>query len=599
LKYGLGVDLGTSFTRAAISRGGQSRMISLTEQSFLMPAVVQVRPDGSLIAGEAATRDEDPTAISRDFKRRLGDPTPLMIGGQLHSAVSLLAATLSSVIDTLTEAEGEAPDRLVLTCPAVWGPYRQEHFQEVPRQAGLSDVTVVTEPVAAATHYAARQKLAEGDVVAIYDLGGGTFDTTVAARTRTGIDIMGVPEGVEWVGGIDFDEAVFNHVDLETGGAFSALDPEDKAGAIALDRIRAECIRAKERLSRDEAVNIPVLLPNRHTQVRLTRAQFEDMIRPAIESTVAALRRTLESATVAPKDLASVLLVGGSSRIPLVSRMLSQDLGRPVLVDPYPQHCVALGAAAIAGRGLAVTANRSTLRSGGRRRRRLVAVTATTALLVGAGLYTALDSRTQENTGNRAPAGVVPDQTVSASPTATPSRTAKPSAKPTSKPPTPSKPFASIQAGTSRATTASASSSQVTAAAVRAPDSPKLPVTDTTVHSLGLCLDVANAQAKDGAEIHLADCNGSAAQIWTLGTDNTFRALGRCMDVSADPTVSAPVETETCDDLAAQRWTMTDSTIVNQKSGLCLTVNGDPSLNRGGLIMDSCHGGDSQTWTLP
>jgi molecular chaperone DnaK (HSP70) len=210
----------------------------------------------------------------------------------------------------------------------------------------------MTEPEAAATHYARRMRLSRGDLVAVYDLGGGTFDTTVAQTTATGITTVGAPEGIEWVGGADFDAAIFTHVDRTMNGAYSALDRNDPAAAIALDRIRLACVQAKETLSREEAATIPVMLPYRHTQVRITRNEFESMIRPAITSTLEAVGRSMKSAGVAPEDLAAVLLVGGSSRIPLVSRMLSQELGRPVLIDRHPQHCVALGAATVAGAAL-------------------------------------------------------------------------------------------------------------------------------------------------------------------------------------------------------------------------------------------------------
>src|SRR4051794_23606365 len=172
--YGLGVDLGTSFTGAAISRGGRSHMVALSDSAMLMPSVVRVEPDGSLVAGDGLgpLDDADPNHVGREFKRRLGDPTPLILGGQPHSAVSLLAATLKSVVSRVTRLEGEAPERVTLTYPAVWGQYRREQFDEVPRRAGLDLdlVTIVTEPEAASAHYASRRSLSEGDTVAVYDL---------------------------------------------------------------------------------------------------------------------------------------------------------------------------------------------------------------------------------------------------------------------------------------------------------------------------------------------------------------------------------------------------------------------------------------------
>ena len=129
------------------------------------------------------------------------------------------------------------------------------------------------------------------------------------------------------------------------GAAWDALDPDDPAVQTAVAGLRRECTAAKETLSADTEVMIPVLLPGLHTMVRLGRAEFEDMIRPAVAETVEALRRAVASAEVEPGDLDAVLLVGGSSRIPLVAQLVSAELGRPVAVDADPKAVVAAGAA--------------------------------------------------------------------------------------------------------------------------------------------------------------------------------------------------------------------------------------------------------------
>ena len=110
----------------------------------------------------------------------------------------------------------------------------------------------------------------------------------------------------------------------------------------ALARLRRDCIEAKEALSYDTEVMVPVALPTLHTRVRLNRSEFETMITPALLETIAALRRALRSAGVEPAQLRSILLAGGSSRIPLVSQLLSVEFGRPVVLDP-PEHSIALG----------------------------------------------------------------------------------------------------------------------------------------------------------------------------------------------------------------------------------------------------------------
>ncbi|NMH99992.1 Hsp70 family protein [Pseudonocardia acidicola] len=351
--YSLGVDLGTTFVAAAIAHESQVEMVTLGDRSVVAPAVVYLREDGTIVTGDAAVRRavSNPDRVGREFKRRLGDPTPVMLGNTPHAVGALLGALLHDVLHKVIETEGGPPERVVLTHPANWGPFRRELFEDVPEAAGLTGLTTwrtVSEPEAAAAHYAATRRLNDGETVAVYDLGGGTFDATILSKGPEGIEILGTPEGIERLGGVDFDEAVMSYVNVSSGGALSELDMGDPATAIALARLRQDCVLAKEALSVDTETTIPVFLPHRHFEVRLTRPEFEGMLRAPIESTVAALSRTLRSAQVTPEQLSAVLLVGGSSRIPLVGRMLTEQLGRPTVVDTHPKHAVALGAATLA-----------------------------------------------------------------------------------------------------------------------------------------------------------------------------------------------------------------------------------------------------------
>ncbi|HEY2222520.1 Hsp70 family protein [Actinomycetospora sp.] len=352
MTFVLGVDLGTTFTAAAVGRGDQTEMVPLGDRSAAIPSVVMIREDGTSVVGDAAHRRAaaQPARVAREVKRRLGDPTPLILGGEPHSAAQILSRLLRAAVDAAVERENRRPDGIVLTYPANWGPYKRELFESVPRLADLTKVSMVTEPEAAAAHYASTARVPQGSVVAVYDLGGGTFDATVLRQLEDGFEFLGPPEGIEGLGGIDFDEAVFAHVDRNLDGALSALDLDDPKAAASLVRVRQDCVLAKEALSGDTETSVPVMLPDRHTEVRLTRGEFEEMIRAPIEATVSALRRALTAADIAPEDLSNVLLVGGSSRIPLVSQMLSAELGRPTAVDTHPKHAVALGAAMLAGR---------------------------------------------------------------------------------------------------------------------------------------------------------------------------------------------------------------------------------------------------------
>ncbi len=351
--YSLGVDLGTTFVAAAVASATRVEMFTLGDRSVVTPAIVYLREDGVLVTGEAAglRAVSSPDRVSREFKRRLGNPTPVILGGQPHTVTALLGTLLRDVVQKVIETEGEPPDNVVLTHPANWGPFRRALFEEVPQYAGLENPPMVTEPEAAAAHYAASRLLADGETVAVYDLGGGTFDATVLRARPGGVEILGTPEGIERLGGVDFDESILSYVDYTADGALSELDMRDPHTIVALARLRQDCILAKEALSVDTETILPVFLPGRHFDVRITRSDFEDMVRAPIESTIGALSRTLLSAQVLPTDLSAVLLVGGSSRIPLIARMVTAELGCHTVVDTHPKYAVALGAATLAVAG--------------------------------------------------------------------------------------------------------------------------------------------------------------------------------------------------------------------------------------------------------
>jgi actin-like ATPase involved in cell morphogenesis len=357
MTYHLGIDLGTTYTAAATHEAGRIEVVPLGDRGPAIPSVLYLRPDGNIVAGDAANRHAvtEPERIAREFKRRLGDPTPILLGGAPTPPELLTGHLLRWVYDTVVRAKGQAPVKVALTHPANWGPYKRDLLLRAAEAAGLADITLATEPQAAAISYANQERVDPGAVIAVYDLGGGTFDAAVLRKEAdSSFTILGSPEGIERLGGIDFDSAVFAHVTQSLEGVFDDLDPEDEATVAAVARLRQECTQAKEALSLDTEAVIPVLLPNTQTEVRATRAELEGMIRPPLMETVTAMERALRSAQLAPTDVSHILLVGGSSRIPMVAQMVSSHLGRPVAVDAHPKHAIALGAAIVAARAAGV-----------------------------------------------------------------------------------------------------------------------------------------------------------------------------------------------------------------------------------------------------
>jgi molecular chaperone DnaK (HSP70) len=350
MAYSLGIDLGTTYSAAAIARGDRLEIFQLGERAATIPSIVLLRADGEVLTGEAAERRAlaEPTRTGREFKRRLGDPTPIILGGTPYGAEALLAHLLRAIVGRVTQQQGEPPTAIALCHPAAWSAYKIDLLQQAVRQADIGPVTLLTEPEAAALDYARQERVPSGSIIAVYDFGGGTFDATILRKTDTGFEALGQPEGLERLGGIDFDEALFRRAMGHVQSQGVTIDANEPATMAALARLRDECRRAKEALSSDTDATIPVFLPGFQSEMRLTRAEFEDMIRPRIHETISALGRATRSAGLEASDIDRVLLVGGSSRIPLVAEMVREATGRPVAVDAHPKHTMALGAAYVA-----------------------------------------------------------------------------------------------------------------------------------------------------------------------------------------------------------------------------------------------------------
>jgi molecular chaperone DnaK (HSP70) len=209
VKYGLGVDLGTTYTAAAVYVGDRVETVQLGTKRAEMPSAVYLTEDGAVLVGEAAERRgaADPGRLAREFKRRLGDPVPVRLGGTPYSAHLLTARVLEQIVRVVTGQQEGPPAATMVTHPANWGPYKRELLEQAVR---LADVTagLCAEPYAAAVRYAAGQRVGVDEIVAVYDLGGGTFDAAVLRKTTGGFELLGQSEGIEQLGGVDFDEAI-------------------------------------------------------------------------------------------------------------------------------------------------------------------------------------------------------------------------------------------------------------------------------------------------------------------------------------------------------------------------------------------------------
>ena len=344
--YRLGVDLGTTFTAAAVAGEHPPSMLGLGNRTLQVPSVLFLQPSGEFLVGETAERRGavEPDRVAREFKRRIGDHVPILIAGSPHSPQSLMAHLLRWVVESASAQLGGRPETITVTHPASWGGFRLELLGQVLSLADVRNAQTCPEPLAAAVQYASHTRVPVGSHLAVYDLGGGTFDVCILEKSGDGFAILGAPEGIEHLGGMDFDEAVFHYVLNGLGERAAGLDLDDAASATALTRLRRDCVEAKEALSSDVETVIPVALPGLTETARLTRHELNELIRPALSETVAALGRALRSAGVAPVDLRAIVLVGGSSRIPLVTELLRAEFAVPTALDTHPKHDIALGA---------------------------------------------------------------------------------------------------------------------------------------------------------------------------------------------------------------------------------------------------------------
>jgi molecular chaperone DnaK len=358
MTYWLGIDLGTTYTAAALCRPAmgelQSQVVPLGSRSPAVPSVLFLAGDGSLLVGEAAERYAltDPDRVVREFKRRIGDEIPLLVGGKPWPAQELAAVLVHRVWQQVNEREAGLPEGVALTYPASWGPYKISLFEQAMRAARIGEMTrlgkmeLLSEPQAAAIGYASQAQVETGARLAVYDLGGGTFDAAVIRKdSPTAFTLLGKPEGVDGLGGVTFDEMLFEHVCAAAGVPLTKINPNDPRIVPEVARLRRACTEAKEALSVDTDTTIPVALGGVRQRVRVTRAEFEEMIRPELDRTIEALHRALESAAVDGTQLDAILLVGGSSRIPLVSQLISAEFGRAPAIDDDPKTTVAQGAA--------------------------------------------------------------------------------------------------------------------------------------------------------------------------------------------------------------------------------------------------------------
>jgi len=351
----VGIDLGTTNSELAIYRDGRPEVQADSAGRLILPSVVGLAQDGSLLVGEEARNQYilHPERTVRSIKRLMGSDRKVSLGGRDYKPQDVSAMILRRLKEIAEERLGAPVRKAVITVPAFFSDAQRQATREAGEIAGLEVARIVNEPTAAALVYEAAQQ--QGKRVLVYDLGGGTFDVSVV-RIEDGVVEVIASHGNNHLGGDDFDhkivEHVLDHLKIEHRADVSE-DPQ------AMARIHRAAESAKKHLSDHPFARIeeeylaevdgrPV-----HLALELARTDYEEMIAPFIEETLSAIHIALESAALTASQIEEILLVGGATRTPLIRNRLLEVFGRPARGEVDPDLCVAMGAAiqgaAIAG----------------------------------------------------------------------------------------------------------------------------------------------------------------------------------------------------------------------------------------------------------
>ncbi len=355
----VGIDLGTTNSLAAIRAGKGARVLRDRDGEPLIPSVVCFLPNGEMVVGRGAKdlRLQHPDRTVFSAKRLIGragaevdreaallpyrvhrgdrDLARIEVGGRDYAPEQVSAFVLQEVKATAESALGQRIDAAVITVPAWFDDAQRQATRDAAQLAGLECLRIVNEPTAAALAYGIDGS--KDGTVLVYDLGGGTFDVSIL-RIDEGVFRVLSTSGDTHLGGDDFDQLLSERI-LAAAGA-SAND------AYVLQAVRAAAEGLKIELSQKEQATLRIELQDRAPiDITIARAEFEAMIAPLVERTIACVHRAIADAKLTADDIDDVVLVGGSTRVPLVRQRLEQDLGRAPQTGVDPDLAVALGAA--------------------------------------------------------------------------------------------------------------------------------------------------------------------------------------------------------------------------------------------------------------
>ena len=342
----IGIDLGTTNSCAAVLEAGAPKIIPNPEGGRTTPSVVAFKK-GERIVGDAAKRQAltNPNTCS-SIKRLMGTNKKVELDGKKYTPEEISAMILSYIKDYAESYLGEKVDKAVITVPAYFNDAERQATKNAGKIAGLEVERIINEPTAAALSYGLEKE--EGQTILVYDLGGGTFDVSIL-ELGEGVFEVKATNGNNKLGGDDFDQRIIDYIIKEFKKENDIDLSDDK---MAMQRLKEAAEQAKKNLSATVSTTIsaPFIAKNEddeplHVDMTLTRAKFEDLISDLVESTLEPVKKALKDAKMTKKDIDKVVLVGGSTRVPLVYETITKELGKEPSREVNPDEVVAMGAA--------------------------------------------------------------------------------------------------------------------------------------------------------------------------------------------------------------------------------------------------------------
>lgn len=343
----LGIDLGTTFSCMAIMEAGKPVVIPNAEGQRTTPSVVAFTKDGERLVGSLAKRQAvtNPTRTIQSIKRKMGTNEKIKIDDKSYTPQEISAMILQKLKADAEAYLGEKITKAVITVPAYFNDAQRQATKDAGRIAGLEVLRIINEPTASALAYGIDKEI--DATVLVYDLGGGTFDVSILTL-GDGVFEVKATSGNNHLGGDDFDNRIIDYLVEEfqkKEGINLRSDP------IAMQRLRDAAENAKIELSQKVKtnINLPYITTGldgpKFLDIDLTRAKFEQLIGDLVESTVMPVKQALSDAKLTPDQIDHVLLVGGSTRVPLVQETVKKVLGKEPDKGINPDECVAVGAA--------------------------------------------------------------------------------------------------------------------------------------------------------------------------------------------------------------------------------------------------------------